>query len=266
MPGLILFSTGYHLGVSTEGPSSGAALAREKLADAVRAVRLRNLAGSLGEVARALPLAVSVETAAIRLRDSDSDGRLHVVAVEGTPPSDRLALLFSTQTMAQARSIFVLGHRHSLGRAMGVRWLHGEWLRNGAEPIGTITVGSRTERRPTDDDLAFLARTAEELGERLSAADRRTLTLEELSREVARSAVFTPDEAPERVRNALRPRELVILTLYTDGLSAQEIADLFVISTHTVRTHIKNAYRRLGVHSREEAEQIVREQRVLELV
>jgi DNA-binding CsgD family transcriptional regulator len=78
--------------------------------------------------------------------------------------------------------------------------------------------------------------------------------------------VYSPDDAPETVRKALRPRELVILTLYVDGLSAQEIADLFVISTHTVRTHIKNAYRRLGVHSREEAEELVRTQRVLELV
>ena len=64
----------------------------------------------------------------------------------------------------------------------------------------------------------------------------------------------------------MRPRELVILSLYADGLSAQEIADVFVISAHTVRTHIKNAYRRLGIHSREEASQVIREQRVLDLV
>jgi DNA-binding CsgD family transcriptional regulator len=247
--------------VATGDPS-----ARALLEEAVAAVRNDDVAASLAEVTRALPLGVSVETAAIRLRDSDGDGRLHVVAVEGTAPSDRLSLVFNTQSMAQARSTFVLGHRHSLGRAMGVRWLHGEWLKAHGEPIGTVTVGSRTERRPDPDDLAFLSSIAERLSERLAGADRRTVTLEALSREVARSAVFTPNEAPESVRNALRPRELVILTLYTDGLSAQEIADLFVISTHTVRTHIKNAYRRLGVHSREEAEQLVRTQRVLELV
>jgi DNA-binding CsgD family transcriptional regulator len=33
-----------------------------------------------------------------------------------------------------------------------------------------------------------------------------------------------------------------------------------------VRTHIKNAYRRLGVHSREEAAQLIQTDRVLELV
>jgi DNA-binding CsgD family transcriptional regulator len=239
---------------------------RAALEEAVEALDRTDLASSLALVARKLPLAVSVETVAIRLRDSDGEGRLHVVAVEGSPPSDRLALLFSTQTVAQTRSIFVLGHRHTLGRMLGVRWLHGEWLKAAGEPIGTITVGSRTERRPSRSDLKFFGRIAQRLSERLDGVDRREATLEALSREVARTSVFTPDEAPESVRKTLRPRELAILTLYTDGLSAQEIADLFVISTHTVRTHIKNAYRRLGVHSRTEAEQLVRTQRVLELV
>jgi DNA-binding CsgD family transcriptional regulator len=218
--------------------------ARAALEEAVETVRGSDLAASLAIVARKIPVAVSVETVAIRLRDSDGEGHFHVAAVEGSSPSDRLALIFDTQNIAQARSIFVLGHRHSYGRALGVRWLHGEWLKAGRDPLGTITVGSRTERHPTKTELALLARTAKRLGERL----------------------YSPDDAPETVRKALRPRELVILTLYVDGLSAQEIADLFVISTHTVRTHIKNAYRRLGVHSREEAEELVRLQRVLELV
>lgn len=240
--------------------------ARAALEEAVTAVDEDDVAGSLGLVARKIPLAVSVETAAIRLRDSDGEGDLHLVAVEGAAPSDRLAPLFSTQTIAQARSIFVLGHRHSFGRALGVRWLQGEWLKIRGEPIGTITVGSRTERRPSRGELALLANVALRLAERLDRVDRSAATLEALSREVARSAVFASEEAPESVRRALRPRELAVLALYADGLSAQEIAELFVISTHTVRTHVKNAYRRLGVHSRAEAAELVRTQRVLELV
>jgi DNA-binding CsgD family transcriptional regulator len=239
---------------------------RAALEEAVEAFDANELASSLALIARKLPLAVSIETAAIRLRSSDGEGKLHVVAVEGSPPSDRLALLFSTQTIAQARSIFVLGHRHTLGRVLGARWLHGEWLKANEEPIGTVTVGSRTDRRPSKSDLDFLGRISRRLAERLEGVDRREETLEAVSREVARLSVFTPEDAPESVRKALRPRELAILTHYTDGLSAQEIADLYVISTHTVRTHIKNAYRRLGVHSRVEAEQLVRTQRVLELV
>jgi DNA-binding CsgD family transcriptional regulator len=240
--------------------------AQAALEDAVENVPGADLGDSLALVARKVPVAVSVEKVAIRLRDIDGEGVLHVAAVEGTPSSDRLALVFSTQTIAQARSIFALGHRHSYGQALGLRWLHGEWLRHGREPIGTITVGSRTERRPNESELALLASVAADLSERLRPGDRRTATLNELSRRVARESVFAVQEAPDKVRNLLRPRELVILSLYVDGLSAQEIAELFVISTHTVRTHIKNAYRRLGVHSREEAEELIRKQRVLELV
>jgi DNA-binding CsgD family transcriptional regulator len=239
---------------------------REELEQAVEAVDHSDLAASLERVVRKLPLAISVETAALRLRDSDAEGNLHLVAVEGSPPSDRLTLLFSPQTIAQARSIFVLGHRHTLGRMIGARWLRGEWLKDDGEPIGTLTVASRTERRPDDAALVLLADIARRLSARLERADRRVTTLEVLARQVASNSILVAEDAPESVRRALRPRELAILTLYTDGLSAQEIADLYVISTHTVRTHIKNAYRRLGVHSRSEAEEFVRSQRVLELL
>jgi DNA-binding CsgD family transcriptional regulator len=240
--------------------------ARAALENAVEKVSGANLADSLALVARKIPVAASVEKVAIRLRDVDGEGVLHVAAVEGTPSSERLALVFSTQTIAHARSIFALGHRHSYGQALGLRWLHGEWLKDGSEPIGTITVGSRTERRPNESELALLASVATALSKRLKPVDRRAASLDELARRVARESVLTVQDAPKRVRNLLRPRELVILSLYVEGLSAQEIADLFVISAHTVRTHIKNAYRRLGVHSREEAEALIRTHRVLELV
>jgi DNA-binding CsgD family transcriptional regulator len=41
---------------------------------------------------------------------------------------------------------------------------------------------------------------------------------------------------------------------------------LLVISPHTVRTHLKLAYRRLGVHSREEATELVRRDQLLTLL
>jgi DNA-binding CsgD family transcriptional regulator len=239
---------------------------RVALEDAVEAVPGHDLASSLAEVVRKLPLAVGVEVASIRLRDSDADGKLHLVAIEGAAPEDRVALSFHTMTIAQARAFFVLGPRHSLGRARGLRWAHGEWLKTNDEPIGAVSVGSRTERQPSRRQLAFLQAACRGLGERLSGVDRRLSTLQAISRNLVRASTPSREDAPESVRNTLRPREVAILTLYADGLSAQEIADLFVISTHTVRTHIKNAYRRLGVHSRAEAEALIRSQRVLELV
>ena len=75
-----------------------------------------------------------------------------------------------------------------------------------------------------------------------------------------------PNGAPADRGSCGQPRELSILALYSEGLSATEIAGIFVISPHTVRTHVKNAYRRLGIHSREEAARVIHAERFLELV
>jgi DNA-binding CsgD family transcriptional regulator len=241
-------------------------LAAEELGTAVEQVGRHDLADALEKIARKLPVATGVETAVMRVRDSDANGVLHLVASEGVPASHRRNALFFTQSIAQARSMFVLKSRHSLARALGFTWLDGEWIKDAGEPLGTITVGTRTERRPTTAHLALLKEVAERLGRKLRHVDRRTGTLEATSHEVARASLTVPVEAPARVANQLRPRELTVLALYSEGLSALEIADVFVISPHTVRTHIKNAYRRLGVHSREEAARLIHAERVHELV
>jgi LuxR family maltose regulon positive regulatory protein len=51
----------------------------------------------------------------------------------------------------------------------------------------------------------------------------------------------------------LTPRELQILGLLATDLSPHEIAGELVVSTSTVRTHIKNIYAKMAVHSRMEA-------------
>jgi LuxR family maltose regulon positive regulatory protein len=48
----------------------------------------------------------------------------------------------------------------------------------------------------------------------------------------------------------LSDRELEVLQHLNSYLSTPEIADLLVVSTNTVRTHIKNIYGKLGVHGR----------------
>jgi DNA-binding CsgD family transcriptional regulator len=162
--------------------------------------------------------------------------------------------------------VFALKSRHSLAGALGFSWLDGEWLKADGNPIGTITVATRTERRPTEEQLGLLLSTAERIGPKLKDADRRRATLETLAHRAARESLTAPVEAPLRVAKLLRPRELTILVLYSEGLSVTEIADIFVISPHTVRTHVKNAYRRLGIHSREEAARVIQAVRFLELV
>lgn len=51
----------------------------------------------------------------------------------------------------------------------------------------------------------------------------------------------------------LSPREQEVLNLISRGFSYAEIAQLQGVSVHTVRTHIKNLYGKLAVHSRSEA-------------
>lgn len=57
--------------------------------------------------------------------------------------------------------------------------------------------------------------------------------------------------------SAVRPRELDVLTVYSLGLSTDEVASVFYLSPHTVRTHVKSAMRRLGVSRRADAVALV---------
>ena len=49
---------------------------------------------------------------------------------------------------------------------------------------------------------------------------------------------------------ALSPRERELLTLIVDGLTAKEMADRLVVSVHTIDTHTRHLFRKLGVHNR----------------
>jgi len=55
------------------------------------------------------------------------------------------------------------------------------------------------------------------------------------------------------VRSRLTPREWEVLDLLSTGQSTDEIATTLVLSSETVRSHIKNLLRKLGVSSRQEA-------------
>jgi len=55
------------------------------------------------------------------------------------------------------------------------------------------------------------------------------------------------------VRSPLTSREWEVIDLLQAGRSTEEIAEALVLSTETVRSHIKNLRRKLNVRSREEA-------------
>ncbi|MCL1896465.1 MAG: LuxR C-terminal-related transcriptional regulator [Clostridiales bacterium] len=54
-----------------------------------------------------------------------------------------------------------------------------------------------------------------------------------------------------RVRT-LTPTEKSIFRLYAEGMSAEEVIDVMFISAHTLKTHNKHIYSKLGVSSRDE--------------
>jgi len=71
-----------------------------------------------------------------------------------------------------------------------------------------------------------------------------------MSPHIARRVVKTFHVGPE---NPLSPREREVLQLLCEGDSYRRIAEQLYISGHTVRSHIKNIYEKLHVHSRAEA-------------
>jgi DNA-binding CsgD family transcriptional regulator len=102
----------------------------------------------------------------------------------------------------------------------------------------------------------------------------------------ARSAAVKVDEAPptgerrqlravagrKRDRRASRRRssrlsrkELSVLRELAQGHTTEEIGEILFVSPHTVRTHIKNAMRKLDARTRAHAVAIALSDRVIEL-
>jgi DNA-binding NarL/FixJ family response regulator len=76
-----------------------------------------------------------------------------------------------------------------------------------------------------------------------------------MSSQIARRVVDffqTKEDAPKQTEN-LTDREQEILSFLSKGYRYKEIADVLCISIETVRTHIRNIYEKLHVHSRTEA-------------
>jgi DNA-binding NarL/FixJ family response regulator len=73
-------------------------------------------------------------------------------------------------------------------------------------------------------------------------------------RRVQQPSIFLPDESsPLDGTQALSSRETEVLRLVAKGFSLVEVAQLLQVSHTTVRSHAKNIYRKLEVHSRGEA-------------
>lgn len=235
------------------------------LEQALEGVSGEDLSASLYAFLRGFVLAVSAEVALLWLRATDSEEAMHLLSAEGVPIRDKTRLAVEPLEVATIRSLMVLGSHHSIARMLGLRWVGGTWL-TGEELVGALAVGTRTDRRPSAAELDVLRATGARLAERLAEMDRRDDALRKVTRNNVAQWLEEQPEPSEGPLAALRPRERTILGLYAEGLGANEIARLLVLSPHTVRTHVKNAFRRLGVHSRDEATELVREHEVGRLV
>ena len=78
-----------------------------------------------------------------------------------------------------------------------------------------------------------------------------------ISRRLAMTLIESYRRAPRGgsglrpVRSELTDREWEVLDLLAAGAGTEDIARTLVLSTETVRSHLKNLYRKLGVRSRE---------------
>jgi DNA-binding CsgD family transcriptional regulator/PAS domain-containing protein len=222
---------------------------RVALQQAIAAAPGQRLVGSLQHVVDVLVPTLSVDIAAIRLLDEN--GKLHLAAAAGFRP-DELRTLALKPLDARRVETMIEGGPHPLAGPLGLRRVEIRWLKVRDDRIGTLTIGARSERRLSEDDLALLEIAAAQLSTNLERIERTPHFLRSRSLELSRASA-EEEEAAQALANKLRPRELAILRLYGEGLATHQIAELLVLSVHTVRTHVKNALRRLSVSSRSEA-------------
>jgi DNA-binding CsgD family transcriptional regulator len=221
---------------------------QQTLRQTIAAVPGGNLVLSLQQVADALVPALPIDVATIRLLDADA--RLHLVAASGLRPAEIRRLALEPIPAERPETMMEVGRLSQLG-SLGIHSVEIRWLTARDVGIGTLTIGARTKRRLSDGDLALLDAAAARLGNALEAVERSPDFLHNRSLQMAR--LSAPEEEAGHPARGLRPREAAILRLYGEGLGTAQIAELLVLSPHTVRTHVRNARRRLGVSSRRDA-------------
>jgi DNA-binding CsgD family transcriptional regulator len=228
--------------------------------DAIDQLAAPNLFERLNSIAEALPLVVEADCATIRI--AGSDRRLHLVAASGCSVAEtRTRALQPLDLRIAAR----LADRQALarhGRSQGFRWVDLRWLGDTGAPIGSLLLASRTVRRPQSLQLQVFDQVATSLGRALNAIPGAAAQAQAFALQLARSVQQGAADASGSDVANLRPRERGILDLYADGLTTRQIAELLVISEHTVRTHVKTALRTLGLHNRRDAARLVRASQV----
>jgi DNA-binding NarL/FixJ family response regulator len=84
------------------------------------------------------------------------------------------------------------------------------------------------------------------------AASYPTVYMEQISKEV-RDRMAKSNSRNEKIDNPLTKREIEILNRLSTGLPISQIATNLHISHNTIKTHLKNVYKKLGAENREDA-------------
>jgi LuxR family maltose regulon positive regulatory protein len=98
------------------------------------------------------------------------------------------------------------------------------------------------------------------VGELLRSARARGIAVDYVDRLLAALGTETGEGQAARpprspLAEPLTEREMEVLRLLTTGLSTIEIAEQLFVTANTIRSHVKNIYRKLSVHGRMEAVQ-----------
>lgn len=159
-------------------------------------------------------------------------------------------------------------------------------VRDATNRVQAVLAVAIPERRARDSCAADYDRTAERLEGRAELAEQRggmhrlagRADAEAAERQAAQKARQRAKEARGtaaglRARHvsflsgdppALSPRETEIIALASHGLTHAEIADVLAVSTETIKSHMNNTYRKLGVSDKAGAVAVALRYRLIE--
>jgi LuxR family maltose regulon positive regulatory protein len=222
---------------------------------------------AVDELQRAAKLATLVEVWVVVV---DALGFSTQVALMQDRPEDAEALASSLLEQAQAHGLIELPHVGYYLATAGAAMARSGRLEEGDELLQTgirqladwaplLAAHARLMRAPVRRQLGDVdgARALLDEAKVLLAQCASTGIIGDLVPQVAR-ALSTSHRRGEDWSD-LTDRELSILRLLEQGLSQREIASHLFLSFHTVHSHTKSIYTRLGVSSREEAIEHARE-------
>jgi LuxR family maltose regulon positive regulatory protein len=138
----------------------------------------------------------------------------------------------------------------------------------GDEKQALAALRQALELAELENRVATFVREGAPMEKLLRSAQFKSISLEFVQRlltafEARRKNKPAPASGIDELVEPLSERELEVLHNLNGPLSTPEIAEQLVVSTNTVRTHIKNIYSKLGVHARSGA---VRQARALGLL